>query len=60
MDLWMKIAWAALLVMMLVFLFPRAKEWMEQGPKAQPGDWQAAILPLALVVGLVVLLVMMV
>jgi hypothetical protein len=58
MDLWMKIAWAAALIMMLVLLFPRAKEWMEQGPKAQSGDWQAAILPLALVMGFVILLLL--
>jgi peptidoglycan/LPS O-acetylase OafA/YrhL len=59
MDLWMKIAWAAMLGMMLFFLYPRAREWLEKGPKAQSGDWQAALLPLVLVVGFVALLVMM-
>lgn len=60
MDLWMKIAWAAMLVMLLVFLYPRAKHWLEHGPKAEKGDWRSALLPLALVVGFVVLLVAMV
>jgi hypothetical protein len=44
--------------MMLVFLYPRAKHWLEHGPKAQEGDWRGALLPLALVVGFVILLVM--
>lgn len=56
----MKIAWAAALGMMLWFLYPRAKEWLEKGPKAQEGDWMAALLPIGLVIGFVVLLVMMV
>jgi len=60
MDMWMKIAWAAMLIMLLVYLFPRAKAWLENGPKAEKGDWSAALLPLAAVVGFVMLLVMMV
>jgi hypothetical protein len=60
MDLWMKIAWAAMLVMLLVFLYPQAKRWLEHGPKAEKGDWQGVLLPLALVVGFVVLLLAMV
>jgi cytochrome b561 len=60
MDLWLKIGWAIVLIMMLVFLYPRAKEWMENGPKAEAGDWQAVLVPLMLVVGFVVLLVMLV
>ena len=58
MDLWMKIAWAAMLVMLLVYLYPRAKHWLENGPKAQKGDWQSVLLPIALVVGFVMLLIM--
>jgi hypothetical protein len=56
----MKIAWAAALGMMLWFLFPRAKEWLEHGPKAQDGDWKAVLLPIALVIGFVLLLIAMV
>jgi hypothetical protein len=54
----MKIAWAALLLMIIVYLYPRAKHWLEHGPKAEKGDWQSALLPLALVVGFVILLIM--
>ncbi|MBF0254949.1 MAG: hypothetical protein HQL47_00495 [Gammaproteobacteria bacterium] len=60
MDLWMKIASAGLLIMLLWFLYPRAKEWLEHGPKAQAGDWQAVLLPIGLVIGFVMLLIAMV
>jgi uncharacterized membrane protein YphA (DoxX/SURF4 family) len=55
-----KIAFAILLVMMLVYLWPAFKQWQEHGPKAKHGDWAAVVLPLALVVGLVVLLIALV
>jgi len=58
MDLFLKIAAAAFLLMMLFYLWPAFKNWQENGPKAEKGDWQAAILPLTAVVGLVILLVM--
>lgn len=60
MDLFLKIAAAAVMIMMLFYLWPAFKNWQENGPKAEKGDWQAAILPLAAVVGLVVLLVALV
>jgi hypothetical protein len=56
-ELFGKIALAAVLVMMLFFLWPTFKQWQEHGPKAGKGDWQAVVLPLVLVVGLVVLLI---
>jgi hypothetical protein len=59
-TLWIQIAVAAVLGMMLFFLFPAAKHWWTQGPRAAPGDWSGALLPLALVVGFVVLLVLLV
>ena len=58
MELWMKVVSAAMLVMMLVYLYPSAKHWFKHGPKAKKGDWSSALLPLALVVGFVVLLIM--
>ncbi len=58
MELWMKIAWGAALLMMLVYLYPRAKHWLEHGPKAEKGDWGSALLPLGLVVGFVILLIL--
>lgn len=55
---WMKIGWALALVAMLVFLLPRAKHMLKNSPKAGAGDWNAVLLPLALVVGFIVLLIM--
>ncbi|MBK5964265.1 hypothetical protein CCR95_09235 [Thiocystis minor] len=58
MELFLKIAAAALLVLMLFYLWPVYKQWQESGPKAQKGDWQAAILPLGAVVLFVIVLIM--
>ncbi len=60
MDTWMKILAGAAMVMMLFALWPAYKHWSTNGPKAQEGDWRAAILPLLAVVGFVILLVLMV
>jgi uncharacterized membrane protein YphA (DoxX/SURF4 family) len=58
MELALKIAAAAVLILMLFYLWPAYKHWQENGPKAEKGDWQAAILPLGAVVALVVLLIL--
>jgi hypothetical protein len=55
---WMQILGVVAGVMMLVFLWPAYKHWSANSPKAEKGDWQAVVLPLAAVVGLVILLVM--
>lgn len=60
MELFLKIAAAGVLIMMLFFLWPTFKAWQENGPKAQKGDWMAVVLPLGGVVLFVVLLVLMV
>ncbi|MEJ2694113.1 MAG: hypothetical protein P8166_13995 [Candidatus Thiodiazotropha sp.] len=57
---WLKIFSAILIVGWIIFIWPRAKYWLKNSPKAQKGDWQAAILPLAAVVGFVILLIMLV
>jgi hypothetical protein len=55
---WMQILAAVAAVMMLFVLWPAYKHWSANSPKAEAGDWQAALLPLAAVVGLVILLIM--
>jgi uncharacterized membrane protein YphA (DoxX/SURF4 family) len=60
MELFLKIAAAGVMIMLLFYLWPAFKRWQEHGPKAEQGDWQAAILPLAAVVGLVVVLILLV
>ena len=57
---WVKIISAVLIVGWIIYIWPRAKYWLQNSPKAQKGDWQAAILPLAAVVGFVILLIMLV
>jgi len=57
---WMKLLAAAAGIMMLFMMYPAYKHWSENSPEAGEGDWQAAILPLVAIAGLVVLLVMMV
>ncbi len=56
----MKIASAIFLVLILVFLLPKAKGMLTNSPKAEVGDWQAAIIPLAGVIGFIALLMWLV
>jgi hypothetical protein len=60
MDLFLKIAAALAMGMMVFYAWRSYQQWQEHGPKAEKGDWQAVILPLVLVAGLVVLLIAMV
>ena len=57
---WMKIGSALLILAMIIFLFPRAKQMLRDSPEAYPGDWQGAILPITAGVGFVLLLIVMV
>ena len=57
---WMKIASAAFLVLMLVYLWPRARHMLKNSPKAQGNDLMAALIPLLLVLGFVFLLIKLV
>lgn len=60
MDLWMKIGSAALLVIMLVILFPRARQMMKESPKGTPAQWMSFLIPIGIVVFFVLLLMRMV
>jgi len=42
MELFGKIILAAILLFMVVRLWPAAKEWMENGPKGSSNDWLTA------------------
>lgn len=57
MELFLKVAMAAVLVLLLFRLWPVYKQWQESGKKAEQGDWAAALLPLGAVVLLVILLI---
>ncbi len=60
MDLWLQIGSAALMLIMIWRLWPVAKHYMTDGPKGNSQDWMKVIVPLAAVVGFVLLLIMMV
>jgi hypothetical protein len=57
---WMKILQAGALILMIVVIYPAFKWWTRNGPKAQEGDWNAAMLPLVGVVAFIILLIMLV
>ncbi|MDH5473049.1 MAG: hypothetical protein OEY87_05410 [Gammaproteobacteria bacterium] len=57
---WVKIGSALFLLAMLVFIFPRMKQALENAPKGNMQDWMSFIVPLAAVIGFVILLLMMV
>ena len=53
----MQIAQALMLLMFVVFLWPAARRWNRDGPKAGAGDWPAALLALGGVVLFILLLI---
>ena len=55
----MKIGYAILIGMMLMFLIPRAKQMVKESPKGSTSDWQGALIPLVLVILFVLLLINM-
>ena len=59
-NIWIKLAAAVTIGMMMFFMYPAAKQWMDKGPKAEKGDWMSAIIPLAAVFGFVLLLIALV
>ena len=60
MGLWEAILAGVLVLAVLFFFGPGAKRAAENAPKAGAGDWKAVLVPLALVVGFVVLMIMMI
>jgi hypothetical protein len=57
---WMRIAQAGLLIMFIVALYPAFKWWSANSPKAERGDWPAALLAIGGVVLFVLLLMSLV
>lgn len=60
MELFVKIIAGVLIVMLIVWYFPRAKQEMETAPEAQKGDWKGVVIPIIGVVLFVFLLIAMV
>jgi hypothetical protein len=60
MEVWLKIAFAVVLGIIVIRLWPAVNHMLKHGPKGTSDDWRSAIIALALVVGFVVLLILMV
>jgi len=54
---WLKIGSALLLVAMIVFMWPRMKHAVANTPKGSMNDWMGFIVPLAAVIGFIILLI---
>ena len=57
---WVKIGSALFLAAMLIFLFPRAKQAVQNSPKGSLQDWMGYVLPMAAVVLFIILLIALV
>jgi len=57
---WIKIGSALFLAAMLIYLFPRAKQTIENSPKGSMEDWMGYILPMGAVILFVILLIALV
>lgn len=57
---WVTIGSAALMIGMLVFIYPRMRHAVKNSPKGTTEDWKGFIIPLAAVIGFVAFLIMMV
>ena len=55
---WLQIGSAALLVGMLVMIFPRVRHAMKNSPKGTTQDWMGYVVPLVAVIAFVTLLIM--
>ena len=53
----MKIASAGFIVLMLVYLWPRARHMLNNSPKPKGNDVMAAVIPLLLVLAFIFLLI---
>ncbi|MDH3634724.1 MAG: hypothetical protein OES20_08450 [Gammaproteobacteria bacterium] len=57
---WLKIGSALFLVAMIIFLFPRAKQVIENTPKGSMKDWMGYIVPMLAVILFIILLITLV
>jgi len=57
---WIKIGSALFMLAMIIYLFPRAKQAIQNSPKGSMQDWMGYVLPMAAVVLFIVLLISLV
>lgn len=56
----LEIGYALLLVALVIFIYPAAKYWLKNSPKAEKGDWQAFLIPISMVIAFVGILMLLV
>ena len=59
-SIWIKIAYAIPMVIILFLIWPRANQMLKQSPKGTTQQWLSVIKPLLLVTAFIVVLVMLV
>lgn len=57
---WVKIGSALFLAAMLIYLFPRAKQTIENSPKGSASDWMGFVIPMVAIALFIVLLIALV
>jgi hypothetical protein len=57
---WIKIGSALFLAAMLIYLFPRARQTIENSPRGSMKDWMGFILPMGAVILFIILLIALV
>ena len=57
---WIQIGSALFLVAMIAFIFPSMRRAVKHAPKGTSQDWMGFIIPLAAVIGFIILLIQMV
>ena len=54
---WVKIGSALLMLAMIIWLFPRAKDAVKNSPKGSSQDWLAFMIPIGAVVLFIIVLI---
>jgi hypothetical protein len=57
---WIKIGSALFMLAMIIYLFPRAKNAVQNSPKGTAKDWMGYVLPMAAVVLFIIVLISLV
>ncbi len=57
---WSNIVWAILLLVLIVWMAPRAKQMVENSPKGSASDWMGFVIPVVAIALFIVLLITLV
>ena len=57
---WVQIGSALFMLAMIIFLFPRAKQAIQNSPKGNAQDWLGYVIPMAAVALFIILLIALV